>query len=156
MDISAFLYDNLPQPQENNDIISEECHQYLSKLNFNKSLFRMQSPEPSIQDDCFQNENDQSFDVDFGDLKYVNDEKKCPFDEEGDIQCSKKIQKAKKLKKKSKDRNGPLSEKEFIEIMKKLEQCQQVMNMIDNMSMILNGFKLQLQKQRNSTHQQHK
>ncbi|CAD8069383.1 unnamed protein product [Paramecium sonneborni] len=155
MDISAFLYDNLPQPQGNNDLIQEECHQYLSKLNFNKTLFRMQSPEPSIQDDCFQNEND-SFDVNFGDFKYVNDEKKYPSDEEGDIQCLKKIQKAKKLKKKSKDRYGPLSEKEFIEIMKKLEQCQQVMNMIDNMSMILNGFKVQLQKQGISALQRHK
>ncbi|CAD8054867.1 unnamed protein product [Paramecium primaurelia] len=144
MDQSAFLYDNLPQPLENNDLMSEECHQYISKMNLNKTLFRIQSPEPSIQDDFLQNEIDQSFDVDF---MYVNDENKYPYDEDEDIQCSKKIQKAKKLKKKNKDKRGPLSEKEFIEIMKKLEQCQQVMNMIDNMTMILNGFKHQLQKQ---------
>ncbi|CAD8146887.1 unnamed protein product [Paramecium octaurelia] len=145
MDQSAFLYDNLPQPLENNDLNSEECHQYLSKLNLNKTLFRIHSPEPSIQDDYFENEIDQSFDVD---CMYVNDKNKCDSDEDGNIQCSKKIQKARKLKKKSHNRRGPLSEKEFIDIIKKLEQCQQVMNMIDNMTQILKGFKHQLQKQR--------
>ncbi|CAD8151272.1 unnamed protein product [Paramecium pentaurelia] len=151
MDINPFLYDNLPQPQENNDLIQEECHQYLSKLNFNKTIFRMQSPEPSIQDDCFKNENEKSFDVDFVDFNYINEEKKFSSDDEEFNQCSKKIQKVKKLKKKSKNRNGPLSEKEFTEIMKKIDQCQQIMNMIENMSMIVNRFKLQLEKQRNST-----
>ncbi|CAD8147945.1 unnamed protein product [Paramecium octaurelia] len=147
MDISPFLYDNLPQPQENNYLIQEECHQYLSKLNFNKTLFRMQSPEPSIQDDCFQNENEKSFEVDFADFNYLNHQRKLSSDDEEEIQCSKKLLKAKKLRKKSKNRDGPLSEKEFIEIMKKLDQCHQIMSMIDSMSKIVNTFKLQLQKQ---------
>ncbi|CAD8065606.1 unnamed protein product [Paramecium sonneborni] len=147
MDLSAFLFDNLPQPQENYEQIQDDCHQYLSKLNYNKSLFRIQSPELSIQDDCLSNVNDQSFEIGLGELK-LSHELKNEITENDIKSFPKKAQKTQKLNKKRKRQNGPLSEQEFIDIMKKLDQCQQVMNMIDNMSLVLNRFKCQLQQQR--------
>ncbi|CAD8071521.1 unnamed protein product [Paramecium sonneborni] len=146
MDLSSFLFDNLPQPQDNYEQIQDDCHQQKSKLNFNKSLFRIQSPEPSIQGDCLSNINDQSFEIGLGEFKLSNEEKNG-ITEEQFKNFPKKALKIQKLEKKKKYQNRPLSEKEFIGIMKKLGQCQQVMNMIDNMTIILNRFVYSLQQE---------
>ncbi|CAK66846.1 unnamed protein product (macronuclear) [Paramecium tetraurelia] len=146
MEISGFLYDNLPQPQENHEQISEDCHLYRTKSKYIKSIFRIQSPDPSIQEDCFSNGNDQSFEIGQGEFQYVSEEKNSNKKEQFKG-FTKRAQKTKKLEKKRKLKNGPLSETEFIDIMKKLEQCQQVMNMIDNMVTILNQFKGSVQQQ---------
>ncbi|CAD8045422.1 unnamed protein product [Paramecium primaurelia] len=147
MEISSFLYDNLPQPQENLEQISDDCHLYISKSNYNKSIFRIQSPDPSIQEDCFYNGNDQSFEIKQGEFQFLIDEKNATNKEQYKGP-TKKAQKTQKLFNKRKLKNGPLSETEFIDIMKKLDQCQQVMNMIDNMTIILDKFKCQLQQQK--------
>ncbi|CAD8157565.1 unnamed protein product [Paramecium pentaurelia] len=146
MDISGYLYDNLPQLLENQEEFQDECPQFISKLNYNKSLFRIQSPEPSIQGDCLTNGNDQSYEIALGEFKFHTEEKNGNSQEQLKGP-SKKTSKAKKLDNKRKQKNRPLSEEEFVDIMKKLEQCQYVIGMIDNMVIILNGFKSQLQQQ---------
>ncbi|CAD8159929.1 unnamed protein product [Paramecium octaurelia] len=143
MDISGYLYHNLLYSLENREEIQDGCRQQTSKLNYHKSLFRIQSLEPSIQGDCPSNENDQLYEIGIREFNNHTEEKN------GNQKLlqnspSKKTQKTKKFYKKKQQKNKPLSEEEFIDIMKKLEQFQCVMKMIDNMAMILKGYQNQL------------
>ncbi|CAK71472.1 unnamed protein product (macronuclear) [Paramecium tetraurelia] len=143
MDISGYLYHNLPYQLENREEIQDGCYQQASKLNFHKSLLRIYSPEPSIQGDSNSNENDQMYEIGIREFNIHKEEKNGNLNLQENCP-SKKVQKTKKLNKKRQYKNRPLSEEEFIDIMKRIEQFQCVMKMIDHMTMILKEYQNQL------------